>query len=161
MLRWAGGCDCHAPDEPGANQCAWQGRRVASIHAFASGELLDGFLEANEWPAGKFGSVDVGPLQGAVRLAALFGHEVIEPYNTIPLLAAQLDRPGVRDECLRQWAAAPRECHHPASAKLFDDTPGSLRDAVFRIDDDGTVHDDMLKKEILSLRQPPPGRLCQ
>ena len=92
--------------------------------------MQEGLAEVNSWTDAGPGGCDTADMQGAARAAFSFGQESIDVYRHIPLLAAKLDSPGVRDECLRQFAAAELADHDPVSVQLFGEQEGSFRDMV-------------------------------
>ena len=142
----------HDPPRP---DCLYAGRRVRTAYAWASAALRAGLEEAEGWDVNEFGLPNVDELQGAVRASVSYGMDLLDPYSRIPFLAARLDEPGIRDQCLAQWAAAPRHQHDEASAYLFEDAPGTLRQAVLAIHDDGTIEDPQLKSEVESIQLIP------
>ena len=155
LLEWVGGCNCHRPSDPAAAGCDMRGRRIQQVHAYAIGVLQDGLSEAEAWLPGRFGGVPLHGLIGAVRAAYIFGRESVAYYDQIPLLAARLDEPGVRDRCLEQFASAPRAAHDRVSVYLFADEPGSLRAEVLAVGDDGSIPSDSLRDEVRSLQLIP------
>ena len=154
LQSWAGGCMCH-PDTSTKTNCRWAGRRLPQAWAHASAELKEGFDFAASLRGGEFGGVPLHEVQGVARDAYSEGLAVVDCFNKIPLLAANLNEPGIRDECLRQWDAARPEDHDDVSRQLFGEHPRSFREMVLRIDDDGTVHDEALERETHSLRMIP------
>ena len=156
ILRWGGGCPCHAPDDEGAKDCQWKGRRLPEVWDWGTAAIRSGLREAESWVPGRFGSVHMDECQGAVRAAFSFGMTLLENYDRIPLLMARLDVPGVRDRCLEQWASAPPERHDFTSAEFLSETaPASLRGMVARVQDDGVIPDSRLRDEVEGVKRIP------
>ena len=154
---WVGGCSCHENGTKEAEECMRKGRRVCEAYAYASEALRDGLEECQAWDEDDFGDLAVDELQAAARAAFVFGGEIIECYDHLPLLAARLDEPGVRDRCIAEYDAAERRLHDPASHALFDNVGASFRNDVLEVTDDGVVHSEALRAEAQSIKDIPMG----
>lgn len=152
IASWIGGCECHVEEFARGEKvhCNFVGRRLESAYPYATNSLKAGIAVAESWARGTFGfPFDmVVTLQGCVRSIVVVGFKKLEYLDVIPLLAARLRVPGVRQRCLDQYAAAPR----PDSVSDYLFHPDStLRGHVERVADDGSGVSVELGAEIRSL----------
>ena len=94
--------------------------------------------------------------QAAVRSLCAGGRAAVRYLNKVPWLLARLDQPGVRAQVVRQWAAVPRERHHPLSVFFLDPLESNgLRPDVDLITDDAQNISPRLRTEIGKLQNIP------
>ena len=129
IQEWGRGCRCHEAElldgSSGHVDCKWKGRRLKEAGEFVRIRLRAGLDECNAWTKHTFSCSDLDwtRLQACVRGSFHLAHARFKYLSLVPWLCARLLEPGVRDECLAQWASCSPEKHHPLTRRFCD--PGS------------------------------------
>ena len=137
LLRWIGTCPCN--HDKGV-VCWWRGRWLHKAYNKALEVLREGLDEAAQWPMHRFRDNQVVWQQGvaAVRQVYALGREGVAYLKTLPYVLARLEEPGIAQEAIDLYAAAPAHLHHPLSNEFLEPGHGSgLRPMVEAIDDAG------------------------
>ena len=154
IMDWIGGCDCceHSP----SSKCPWKGRRMKNAHSFAHGALHQGLAEANSWTHRTWQTTmeEWTELVGCVRAVVHLGMAKIGFFRRIPYLLVELDRPGIRDECIRQYESCPEDKHHRVSREFLK-VGGPLRASVDALRADGSGCTEQLRMELKGLEALP------
>ena len=90
---------------------------------------------------------------GVCRRSLAVAKDKLSFLEVVPYLFASLDREGVRGRVIQQWLSVPVDHHHPLTRAFM--LPGGPRDAIDRMNDDGTGMSPLLCAEMLRLREVP------
>lgn len=155
IMSWGQGCACHGPDG-GAESCPWKGRRLPEAHAFATAALRRGLDEANAWTADTWncGTEAWLDMQAAVRAAHRLATQKISFMTKVPYLLARLGHPGVKEQCLQQWASCPPHRHHRVSREFLEEG-SQLRKDIEALTPEGGNMSARLKAQVQSLAAIP------
>ena len=161
FTRWLTGmqlaatwCPCHleACKKKEFPNCNMRGRILPIIPEIRSFFLEESIAEMEQWTPSMWGGD--GPfmrnLQGSVRWAHGLILEVTRFADVLPYLFSRLDKPGIRNECRRQYELRAHDQHHRVTQQ-FMHSGSALRRMVDRISDDGDIYDEYLKREVESI----------
>lgn len=157
IMNWGGGCGCCPTSGTSATTtCPWKGRRMSEAWGFSQAALKEGLDECNRWQPQTFQEGDRfwREAQGCVRAAYALAQDKMLYLNRLPYMLCRLDRPGVRDEALAQYARAPARDHHKVTNEFLG-ASSRLRVDVLRLSADGSGCTPALRAAIAGLQAIP------
>ena len=156
LQRWAGGCPCHAHDDPAGRGCPRRGRRLPEAAAAAEAACGRALLKANGFHANTFGAEASPALlreaQGLWRRTVAALKVKVAFLDRVPYVLARVGEPGVRDRVLQQWDSRP-PTHHDSVTRHF--LEGDLGDAFREMREDASDAADNLRFELQGIKAVP------
>jgi hypothetical protein len=65
-----------------------------------------------------------------LNIYCVFAILSIKGADEIPYLFARLGEPGIKDRVIEQWKSASKDCHHPVSVHIMDESSNLARCAM-------------------------------